>query len=159
MDDVEISRATEAEASALVGRSKDDYVESLQDRRGLSLQEARAKADRDTDGLLPQGAHTPGMVLLAARRGDRLVGAVWAAVQGPDRTGEAWIYFLWVDPTVRRQGLARRLMEATAAEVRRHGAEHLALNVFGGNTSAIALYDALGFRVTAQQMTLSLGDG
>lgn len=157
MDDVAISRATEAEVTVLVERSKDDYVESLRDRRGLSLQEARAKADRDTDGLLPQGPHTPGMVLLAARSGDRVVGAVWAAVQGPDRTGEAWIYFLWVDPAVRRQGIARRLMDATAAELRAQGAAHLALNVFGGNTAATALYDALGFRVTAQQMTLPLG--
>ena len=76
MDDVDISPASDAETAALLARSKEDYVESLQSRRGLSLDEARAKADRDTDGLVPQGARTPGMVLLAARRAGRTVGAV-----------------------------------------------------------------------------------
>jgi ribosomal protein S18 acetylase RimI-like enzyme len=49
-------------------------------------------------------------------------------------------------------------VDATAAEVRRQGAEHLALNVFGDSAGAIALYDSLGFRVAAQQMTLPLGE-
>lgn len=158
MDDVEISPATDAEAIALLERSKETYVESLQVRRGLSPQEARAKADADTDGPLPRGVRTPGMVFLSARRDGQVLGGVWAAVQGPGRAGEAWINFLWVDPTVRRQGLARRLVDVTAAEVRRQGAEHLALNVFGDNSGAIALYAALGFQVVAQQMTLPLTD-
>ena len=158
MDDVDISLSTEAEATALIQRSKEGYVESLQRHRGLSPQEARAKADDDTDGPLPQGARTPGMVFLSARRGGQVVGGVWAAVQGPNRHGEAWVNFVWVDPAVRRQGLARQLMAATAAEVRSQGARHLALNVFGDNSGAIALYDALGFQVVAQQMTLSLTD-
>jgi ribosomal protein S18 acetylase RimI-like enzyme len=159
VDDVEISPATDDETAALLERSKETYVEGLQGRRGLSLQEARAKADTDTDGLVPQGARTPGTVFLAARHGDRVLGGVWAAVQGPDRAGEAWIYFIWVDPSARRQGLARRLVDRTAAEVRSRGARHLALNVFGDNIDAMALYEALGFRVTAQQMTLPLTDG
>ena len=156
MDDVDISPATETEAEALLRRSKELYVESLQLRRGLSAQEARAKADADTDGPLPEGVRTPGMVFLSARRDGQVVGGAWAAVQGPNRAGEAWVNVVWVDPAVRRQGLARRLMDATAAEVRRQGAEHLALDVFGDNAGAIALYDALGFRVVAQQMTLPL---
>jgi ribosomal protein S18 acetylase RimI-like enzyme len=156
VDDVEITLATDGETTALLELSKKTYVEGLQSMRGLNPAEARAKAHRDTDGLVPHGAVTPGMVFLAARRGNRVLGGVWAAVQGPDRAGEAWIYFIWVDPSARRQGLARRLVERTAAEVRDRGAEHLALNVFGDNTGAIALYEALGFRVTAQQMTLRL---
>ena len=158
MDNVEISPCTEAEATALLERSKATYVESLQRRRGLSPQEARTKADADTAGPLPQGVRTPGMVFLSARRGGQVVGGVWAAVQGPNRAGQAWVNFVWVDPAVRRQGLARRLMDATAAEVRSRGAHHLALNVFGDNPGAIALYDALGFQVVAQQMTLPLTD-
>ena len=84
MHDVEISPATEAEATDLPERSKETYVESLQRRRGLSPQEARAKADADTDGPLPQGVRTPGMVFLTARRDGQVLGGVWAAVQGPD---------------------------------------------------------------------------
>ncbi|HLM04103.1 MAG TPA: GNAT family N-acetyltransferase [Blastococcus sp.] len=156
MDDIEISPATDEEAAALLERSKETYVEGLQGRRGLTAEEASAKADADTGRLVPDGGRTPGAVFLTARQDGRVLGGVWAAVQGPDREGEAWIYFLWVDPAERRRGLGRRLVERTAADVRSRGAAHLALNVFGDNTAAIALYEALGFRVGAQQMTLPL---
>jgi ribosomal protein S18 acetylase RimI-like enzyme len=156
VDDVTISPATDDEAARLLDLSKETYVEGLQGRRGLSADEARAKADADTARLVPEGAATPGNVFLAARRDGRMLGAVWAAVQGPDRAGEAWIYFLWVDPSARRQGLAGRLVEATGDAVRARGADRLALNVFGDNTGAIALYESLGFTVAAQQMSRPL---
>ena len=57
---------------------------------------------------------------------------------------------------MRRQGLARRLVEATVTRVREQGATDLALNVFGDNTAAIALYESLGFAVVTQQMSRSL---
>ena len=116
------------------------------------------EAERDTERFVPDGAATAGAVFLAARRDGRLLGGVWAGVQGPDRAGEAWIYFLWVDPAERRQGLARRLVEATAAVVRERGATDLALNVFGDDAGAIALYRSLGFRVLTQQMSRPLRD-
>jgi ribosomal protein S18 acetylase RimI-like enzyme len=154
-----IGEATDEEAAALLELSVRDYVGSLRERRGLSAGEADAKAQADTRRFLPEGPRTPGAVFVAARGGDRLLGGVWAAVQGPDRAGEAWIFFLWVDPSVRRQGLARRLVEATATRVREQGATDLALNVFGDNTGAIALYESLGFGVVTQQMSRSLTHG
>lgn len=153
-----IGPATDEEAERILSLSVDDYVESLRDRRGVSDADARAKAERDTRRFVPDGAATAGAVFLAARRGDRLIGGVWASAQGPDRAGEAWLYFLWVDPAERRQGVARRLVEATAAAVRQRGATDLALNVFGDNAAAIALYGSLGFRVLTQQMSRALRD-
>ena len=154
-----IGPATDEEALALLDLSARDYVESLRERRGLGAEEARTKAEKDTQRFVPEGPATPGAVFVAARRDGRLLGGVWAAVQGPDRAGEAWIYFLWVDPEVRRRGLARRLVQATADRVRELGATDLALNVFGDNTGAIALYESLGFGVVTQQMSRRLTDG
>jgi ribosomal protein S18 acetylase RimI-like enzyme len=45
-----------------------------------------------------------------------------------------------------------------AEAARERGAIHLGLNVFGDNAGAIALYEALGYTVTAQKMILPLAD-
>ena len=54
---------------------------------------------------------------------------------------------LVVDPALRRQGLARRLVEAALAEARRRGARKLSLRVFAPNTAARDLYESCGFAV------------
>ncbi len=47
-------------------------------------------------------------------------------------------------------------MEALHDAARELGATSIALNVFGHNTTAISLYDSLGYAVTAQQMKRDL---
>jgi ribosomal protein S18 acetylase RimI-like enzyme len=68
----------------------------------------------------------------------------------------AWIYHVWVEPAARGRRLSGRLISAAGEAVRQQGADSLGLNVFGDNVAAIAVYDALGFTVTAQQMSLPL---
>jgi ribosomal protein S18 acetylase RimI-like enzyme len=55
--------------------------------------------------------------------------------------------------------VAAQLVRRAADAVRERGATHLGLDVFGDNHGASALYDSLGFTVTAQQMALPLSDG
>jgi ribosomal protein S18 acetylase RimI-like enzyme len=54
---------------------------------------------------------------------------------------------LAVDPSARRRGVARQLLEAAAEEATRRGARKLGLRVLGGNASARALYASAGFVV------------
>jgi ribosomal protein S18 acetylase RimI-like enzyme len=54
---------------------------------------------------------------------------------------------LSVDPNRRRNGVGRRLVEASLEEARHRGARKLSLHVLGGNTSARHLYEACGFVV------------
>jgi len=54
---------------------------------------------------------------------------------------------LAVDPGCQRQGIARTLIEAAAAEATRRGARKLGLRVLGGNASSRALYASAGFVV------------
>ncbi|HEX2074316.1 MAG TPA: GNAT family N-acetyltransferase [Geodermatophilus sp.] len=157
--DVEISPASPDEAERLLTGARETYATGLRTQRGLSAaeaEEAEEKAARDVAAQLPDEAATGGQHLLVARRGAELLGGIWVAEQGPDRPGEAWIYHLWVQPAARRQGVGRALVDAAGAVVRQRGAHRLGLNVFGDNAGAIALYQALGFSVTAQQMTLPL---
>ena len=54
-----------------------------------------------------------------------------------------------VDPALRRQGLAVRLMEHVLADAARHGAGHATLEVRRSNGPALRLYQRLGFTVEA----------
>jgi ribosomal protein S18 acetylase RimI-like enzyme len=157
MTELDISPATAEETERFLASARDTYAAGLRSQRGFSAEDADRKAADDVAALLPDGKDTVGHVLLAARAGGRYLGGIWAAIQGPDRPGTAWIYHVWVEPTARGQRLSARLIDAIGNAEHEHGADSLGLNVLGDNTPAIAVYDALGFRETAQQMSLPLG--
>lgn len=154
--DLLVSSATPQEADALLLTARSTYAQGGQAQRGLREDEAADHAAAEVARLLPQGPDTAGHLFLVGRRGGQVVGGIWMAVQGPRSAGQVWIYHLWVDPAARRSGAARQLVLAAVAAAREHGAQQVGLNVFGNNHAAIALYDGLGFAVTAQQMSLSL---
>ena len=83
----------------------------------------------------PQGAF-----LLATV--DELQGAVALTRDGPAR-GE--VKRLWVAPTARGQGLARRLMDAVEACAKEMQLHELRLDTNGTLTEAVALYLRLGW--------------
>ena len=62
---------------------------------------------------------------------------------------ELHINTIAVDSAVRRRGLATRLMEHVLRDAARDGARRATLEVRRSNTAALALYQRLGFRVTA----------
>ena len=59
----------------------------------------------------------------------------------------------------RREGIARRLMEAATAWARRRGGEQLVLTVWAGNDEALALYDGLGYGEVSRVLALDLDAG
>ena len=59
--------------------------------------------------------------------------------------GEAEILTLAVDPSHRRQGLARALLEAAIAMAVSAGAEAMFLEVAADNAAAVGLYQSAGF--------------
>ncbi len=59
--------------------------------------------------------------------------------------GEAEVLTLAVDPAHRRQGVARALLEASAAAAVTAGAEAMFLEVAADNDAAVALYQSAGF--------------
>ena len=70
-----------------------------------------------------------GYILVILRRGTRL----------------ARLYSLAVDPQLRGQGIARRLIQHAESEARQAGALFMRLEVASNNDSAIALYRKLGY--------------
>lgn len=108
-------------------------------------------AEKETDGLLPDGVQTPGMVLLVGESAGQLVGIVWAG-PAPRRGAGWWIYDIEVVPDKRGRGYGRALLEAAEHEIRCRGGDTVGLNVFGSNDAARRLYESSGYALTSAQM-------
>lgn len=79
----------------------------------------------------------------AAEADGRLVGAILAGHDG--RRG--YIYHTAVHPGYRRRGIARQLVEAALAALKRQGINKVALVAFSRNESGNAFWEAMGFSV------------
>ncbi|MEO3786996.1 mycothiol synthase [Actinocorallia sp. B10E7] len=77
-----------------------------------------------------------------ACKGDRVVGFHWTKVH-PEGLGE--VYVVGVDPSVQGVGLGRTLTLAGLHHLKSLGLETVLLYVDAGNTSAVRLYESLGF--------------
>jgi ribosomal protein S18 acetylase RimI-like enzyme len=87
--------------------------------------------------------------------GSRIVGAVLAGHDG--RRG--LIHHLAVDPSVRRQGIARRLVESCLDGLRRAGIDKCHVFVFSDNGAAKAFFEVLGATGRLELCVFSLPTG
>ena len=76
-----------------------------------------------------------------AVEGDKVCGYVGSQAV----LGEADMMNIAVDPTYRRQGIAKQLVEQLILELKKTGNYQLTLEVRASNTPAISLYEELGF--------------
>jgi ribosomal protein S18 acetylase RimI-like enzyme len=114
--------------------------------------EARSRAAKLIDNLLPAGTETPGALLLSAGTSDGCsVGMVWLVLDRP-RPGAVWIHNIEVFPDYRGKGYGRELLKAAEQHSLEHGAKEIGLNVFGGNTVARSLYESSGYEISSLQM-------
>ena len=93
-----------------------------------------------------------------AYRGPRMVGfAAIHQVPASLRLGRFWqLRDLFADPGMRRQGIARRLVETIRQAATDAGALRLSLQTEPDNAAALALYRQCGFTINADLTTLSL---
>jgi ribosomal protein S18 acetylase RimI-like enzyme len=99
-------------------------------------------------------------IVLVAEEGDALLGYAYATLEPRD-----WNDLLdacgklndvFVDPTTRRRGVGRALLDAVRAELRGRGAPRMVLMSAWRNPDAHAFFEAAGFRRTMLEMTLEL---
>lgn len=108
----------------------------------LARSEHAVTADRagDIERLI---SDTPSALFVAETDGREIVGALLAGWDG-------WrgnMYRLAVHPAHRRQGIARRLLDAGEAHLRRLGARRVTALVAHDDTVASAFWDAAGYPV------------
>lgn len=119
---------------------------------------AEQRARDENTQRLPQGLDTPRMLLLRGvdEAGDP-VGRAWVGLDHPRGAPDvAFLYDIEIIGSRRGSGYGRALLTAVQDAAREAGAAALELNVFGGNTPAISLYDSAGYEVTTQQMRKNL---
>ena len=99
--------------------------------------------------------------VLVAEDGGALVGYAYGTLEERDWNAllddHGAIHDVYVDPGVRRQGVARRLVSALVAELEAQGAERVVLATLVSNAAAQALFASLGFRPTMLEMTRTGG--
>ncbi|MEU4741999.1 GNAT family N-acetyltransferase [Actinosynnema sp. NPDC023658] len=91
--------------------------------------------------LDPRAAFTGDVVLVADLDG----AAVGCVVASAPVDGSLEMKRLWVDPTARRKGVAKALVEAVVAHAAGAGVRSVRLSVWNWRHDAVALYERLGF--------------
>jgi ribosomal protein S18 acetylase RimI-like enzyme len=134
-----------------------DYAQDLVHELGLWHGEAEDRAARKLAELLPRGSRTDGMILRTVVAEGVPVGWVWAGLPAPPRPGMGWLHNVEIDEGHRNRGYGRSVIAAIEAELVHRGVRRLGLNVHGSNVGARRLYQRLGYRLLAQQMTRQLG--
>lgn len=132
MDTVVIEPADPAGPTATAALAR--YYAELAERFGF----APPSGPDDPAAFAP-----PDGIFLIVRQGDRPVGC--AGLRRLDGS-TAEIKRMWIDPTVRGRGLARRLLDALEDTARATGRTRVVLDTNSALREAIALYERAGYR-------------
>lgn len=84
--------------------------------------------------------------------GGGIVVAGWPGFPGEDHAKRAWILNMYTEPRARRQGVARKLMQAMIEWCRREGYSSVSQHA---SAAGRPLYESIGFEQT-NEMTLGL---
>lgn len=84
-----------------------------------------------------------GELFLVGDMGEKVVAAVMAGYDGH----RGWINYLAVDPSVRKQGIGRRMMDECQTRLEKLDCPKINLLVRTTNRQVIAFYQAMGYQV------------
>ena len=98
-------------------------------------------------------------ILAAERKGD-VLGYSYSELEGPDymslRGPAGVVHDIVVDPAERRNGVGRKLLEATLEALAARGAPQVVLWTAALNEAAQRLFASAGFRPTMVEMTRAI---
>ena len=104
----------------------------------------------------------PDTIILAAERASVIVGYAYARLEERDWNAlldaHGALHDIFVAESERRQGVARRLVDAVRERLQGKGAPRLVLHTASKNQAARAFFAALGFRETMIELTAELVD-
>lgn len=131
------------------------YAQEVAQVMDMTIEEGRAAAAKQLAELLKDGHATEGHYLWKViADDDGAVGDLWAFVDPAKH--RAFIYFIGIDSQFRGKGYGKATMLALEVAVKPLGADHINLSVFGANTTAINLYQSLGYQPVAINMRKEL---
>jgi ribosomal protein S18 acetylase RimI-like enzyme len=130
-----------------------DFAAQIAESTGQPVDEALKRARKQLPVLLPKGMDTERtwLLIIVDDKGER-AGTLWIG-PNPDLPQLAYVFSIDIDEAARGRGLGRAAMVEAERLVGNAGISEIGLNVFGHNERARRLYDSLGYRVVATQMT------
>jgi [ribosomal protein S18]-alanine N-acetyltransferase len=106
------------------------------------------------DAIAKELAHPCGFNFVVQDDGKTIVGFILSAIVADELS----IHSLATFPQFQRRGIGRRLLESVVDRARARGARHAYLEVRSKNTSAIGLYEKLGFGTLSVRKKYYSGD-
>jgi ribosomal protein S18 acetylase RimI-like enzyme len=154
--DITIRPATTADVAAL-GRLGALLVAVHHEFDAARFIPATDGTERAYGDFLGGQVRRPEVIVLVAEQAGVVVGYTYAGLEGRDymalRGPAGVVYDLVVDPARWREGIGRRLLDATLAELIARGAPRVVLSTAERNPAAQRLFASLGFRRTMIEMT------
>lgn len=142
---------TEAEYTHLMSYMWEDYAQERARNFRTPVADERADAERQRTQLLQDGLNTPGHHFwTVVDDAGTVVGSLWVFIDEPKK--RAFIYDIEIDAAQRGKGYGRRTLELLEESLRPQGVTRIALNVFGDNAVAHALYRKVGYYTVATYM-------
>lgn len=141
-----------------------DYLKATAEETefGLSYPEEMNFTIKDEEDFIAHYSSDPGSIMISAFEGDRLAGnASLCCVMDRKKTLHRATFGIAIRKSDWGQGLGEQILRALIGFARQAGYELLELEVAACNTSAIRLYDKLGFVVYGQRpcsLKLKSGD-
>lgn len=140
-----------------------DYLKATAEETefGLSYPEEMNFTIQDEEDFIAHYSSDPGSIMISAFEGDRLAGnASLCCVMDRKKTLHRATFGIAIRKSDWGQGLGEQILRALIGFARQAGYELLELEVAACNTSAIRLYDKLGFVVYGQRpCSLKLKNG
>ena len=131
-----------------------DYAAEIVANFGIPLADALTQAAQDLAQDLPQGADTPGEILMTIILADTLIGYLFYAID--PATHSAFIKDFHVLPPYQSQGHGTAALAAMEAQLIPQGITQIRLRVAAKNQAAHRLYTKLGFFPTGINMAKTL---
>ncbi len=156
MSDLTLRPMTVAEYDAWYPGAVSKYAEHHIRAGSMPADKAHDIAARQFAELLPDGVATEAHHLLVGEAGGAPIGMLWLNIRTGGERASAFEYDVVVDKDMRRRGYGRALMVAAESYLAPRGATAIKLHVFGDNTTALHLYESLGYVATNINMTKAL---
>jgi len=155
---IQLRAMTDTEFVAFETGLIQDYAQDIARNHKVPLDEARAEAQQQIAGLLPDGSDSRNQQLftIVPDATQEAAGYLWCQVEAEKQ--RAFICEIQIFDRYRSHGYGTAALRELEHRLRTASIRRVGLHVFGDNTRAQALYRQLGYRVTGMEMQKELGD-
>ncbi|MEZ4742819.1 MAG: GNAT family N-acetyltransferase [Bdellovibrionota bacterium] len=151
-------KMTEDDLSRYLENAISKYAHEKMKGEGLTEGEAYKISKDSYSSLLPDGIHSKNQYLfnVVEEKTEIKIGILWIAEKANGDRKYAYIYDIEINEDHRGKGYGKKVMHLLEDKVKSMNLNSIGLHVFGHNTTAISLYEKMGYRTTNRVMRKDL---